>query len=74
MNAGVCREAGRMLEIYPFLYELTGGQARPSHETLSVGFFKFDALPPFSLNRTNQRHLDEVLCHLRDQNRLATFD
>jgi ADP-ribose pyrophosphatase YjhB (NUDIX family) len=29
-----------------FLCELTGGQARPSNETLDVGFFTFDDLPP----------------------------
>ena len=57
-----------------FLCELTGGQARPSHETMSVGFFKSDDLPPLSLNRTSQRHLDEVLLHLHDPNRPAAFD
>ena len=57
-----------------FLCELTGGQSRPSHETMSVGFFKFDDLPPLSLNRTNQRHLDEVVAHLRDPHRPAAFD
>ena len=57
-----------------FLCELTGGQSRPSHETISVGFFKFDDLPPLSLNRTNQRHLDEVVAHLRDPDRVTEFD
>ena len=70
---------GTPLEFYHaykivFLCELTGGQSRPSHETMSVGFFKFDDLPPLSLNRTNQRHLDEVVAHLRDPDRPAAFD
>jgi ADP-ribose pyrophosphatase YjhB (NUDIX family) len=71
--------SGLPLEFYHaykivFLCELTGGQARPSHETLAVDFFKFDELPPLSRNRTNQRHLDEVVAHLRDHNRPAAFD
>jgi ADP-ribose pyrophosphatase YjhB (NUDIX family) len=71
--------SGTPLEFYHaykivFLCELTGGQARPSHETLAVDFFKFEVLPPLSLQRTNQRHLDEVRLHLRDQNRPAAFD
>lgn len=71
--------SGLPLEFYHaykilFLCELTGGQSRPSHETMSVGFFKFDDLPPLSLNRTNQRHLDEVVAHLRDLDRPAAFD
>ena len=70
---------GTPLEFYHaykivFLCELTGGQSRPSHETMSVGFFKFDDLPPLSLNRTNQRHLDEVVAHLRDPDRPAAFN
>ena len=57
-----------------FLCEITGGQARPSYETAAVGFFPFDDLPPLSSNRTNDRHLMEVLAHLNDPNRLAAFD
>jgi ADP-ribose pyrophosphatase YjhB (NUDIX family) len=57
-----------------FLCELTGGQARPSSETLAVGFFDFDDLPPLSSSRTNQRHLAEVQAHIREPNRTAAFD
>ncbi len=57
-----------------FLCEITGGQARPSYETAAVGFFPFDDLPPLSSNRTNERHLTEVLAHLADPNRPAAFD
>jgi ADP-ribose pyrophosphatase YjhB (NUDIX family) len=57
-----------------FLCDIVGGEARPSNETLAVGFFKFGDLPPLSAARTSERHLAEVLAHLRDQNRPAAFD
>jgi ADP-ribose pyrophosphatase YjhB (NUDIX family) len=71
--------SGRPLELYHaykivFLCELTGGEARPSNETLAVDFFSFDSLPPLSANRTNERHLAEVLAHVRDPGRPAAFD
>jgi ADP-ribose pyrophosphatase YjhB (NUDIX family) len=57
-----------------FLCKLTGGQARPSSETLAVDFFEFKELPPLSSNRTNERHLAEVAAHLQDVDRPAHFD
>lgn len=57
-----------------FLCELVGGEARPSMETLDVGFFDFDDLPSLSEQRTNLRHLEEVRAHLRDPLRPAAFD
>ncbi len=57
-----------------FLCDLLGGNARPSTETLEVGFFDFDDLPPLSEQRTNRRHLDEIRAHLRDPLRPAAFD
>jgi 8-oxo-dGTP pyrophosphatase MutT (NUDIX family) len=71
--------SGRPLEFYHaykivFLCEITGGHARPSHETLDVGFFDFDDLPPLSPNRTNERHLGEVLAHLHEPQRPVAFD
>jgi len=70
---------GRPLEFYHaykivFLCDLIGGEARPSHETLAVGFFPFDNLPPLSPNRTHERHLAEVLAHLHDPSRPTAFD
>ncbi|MGH7596579.1 MAG: NUDIX hydrolase [bacterium] len=70
---------GRPMEFYHaykivFLCEITGGAARPSNETLAADFFSFDHLPPLSSNRTNERHLAEVLAHVRDNNRPAAFD
>jgi ADP-ribose pyrophosphatase YjhB (NUDIX family) len=79
--AGVfdANRGGRPMSLYHayklvFLCELLGGEARPSHETLAVGFFSFDDLPPLSSNRTNERHLAEVQAHLRDPSRPAAFD
>jgi ADP-ribose pyrophosphatase YjhB (NUDIX family) len=57
-----------------FLCEIVGGEARPSDETLAVGFFPFDDPPPLSAERTNERHLAEVLAHLQDERRPAAFD
>ncbi len=70
---------GRPMEFYHaykivFLCEITGGAARPSNETLAADFFNFDNLPPLSSNRTNEKHLAEVLAHVRDNNRPAAFD
>jgi ADP-ribose pyrophosphatase YjhB (NUDIX family) len=70
---------GRPMEFYHaykivFLCDITGGAARPSNETLGADFFSFDQLPLLSSNRTNERHLAEVLAHLRDNNRPAAFD
>jgi ADP-ribose pyrophosphatase YjhB (NUDIX family) len=71
--------SGRPLELYHaykivFLCALTGGEARPSDETLDVRFFSFDDLPPLSTSRTHERHLAEVEAHLHDPDRPAAFD
>ncbi len=71
--------SGRPLQLYHaykviFLCDLVGGEARPSDETLDVGFFPFDDLPPLSTNGTHQRHLVEVEAHLHDPGRPAAFD
>ncbi len=57
-----------------FLCDITGGEARASDETMDVGFFSFDDLPPLSSARTNEKHLAEIQAHLKDQNRPAAFD
>ncbi len=57
-----------------FLCELLGGEARGSMETLEVDFFDLGDLPPLSVERTNQRHLEEISAHLRDPLRPAAFD
>ena len=57
-----------------FLCDLIGGEPKVSDETLDVGFFSFDNLPPLSLNRTNQKHIDEIILHLKSENRKTFFD
>jgi len=71
--------SGRPLELYHayklvFLCEIVGGEARPSDETLDVGFFDFDSLPPLSASRTNERHLAQVRAHLQDGECPVEFD
>ena len=57
-----------------FLSELIGGEATPSDETLDVRFFDFNNLPPLSLNRTNEKHLNEIKLHLINPERKTFFD
>jgi ADP-ribose pyrophosphatase YjhB (NUDIX family) len=57
-----------------FWCQITGGHARPSHETPAVAFFSFDDLPPLSSPRTDERHLIEVRAHLDDPARPPAFD
>jgi ADP-ribose pyrophosphatase YjhB (NUDIX family) len=57
-----------------FLCELVGGNAKISNETLDVKFFNFDDLPTLSINRTNQKHIDEIKLHLKDLSRQTYFD
>ena len=57
-----------------FLCTCTGGEARPSDETLAVDFFDFDDLPPLSSDRTHPRHLREVRAHLEDPNRPTALE
>lgn len=70
---------GRKLEFFHafkiiFLCKLTGGEAKTSDETLDVKFFPFEDLPPLSLNRTNQKHIDEIILHLKNPERKTYFD
>jgi len=71
--------AGRRLEFFHafkivFLCEFIGGKATPSDETLDVRFFDFNDLPALSLNRTNEKHLNEIKLHLIDLERKTYFD
>jgi ADP-ribose pyrophosphatase YjhB (NUDIX family) len=43
-------------------------------ETLEVGWFGLDALPPLSLGRVNHRQLDRALAHHRDPSLPTEFD
>jgi len=57
-----------------FLCEFIGGKAATSDETSDVRFFSFEILPPLSLNRTNDTHINEILAHLKDPQKPAYFD
>ena len=57
-----------------FLCELIGGEAKPSNETLDVRFFDLNELPALSLNRTNEKHLNEIKLHLINTARKTFFD
>jgi ADP-ribose pyrophosphatase YjhB (NUDIX family) len=57
-----------------FLCSITGGKARPSNETLAVGFFDPSALPPLSSMRTDRQILKEVFAHVEDPARPTAFD
>jgi hypothetical protein len=57
-----------------FLCELLEGEPRTSYETLAVGFFDIDHLPPLSSYRTNEAMLREVFAHVADPDRPAAFD
>ena len=74
-----CNRIGEPLAFYHaykliFLCDLTGGEARTSHETLAVKFFHLDELPPLSWQRTNTRHVHDIQAHLNDPTRPAAFD
>lgn len=57
-----------------FLCDLIGGEAKISDETLDVKFFDLNNLPPLSLNRTNEKHIQEIKLHLEDPDRKTYFD
>ena len=57
-----------------FLCDLIGGEAKTSDETIDVNFFSFNELPPFSQNRTNEKHIKEIVSHLKNPQRQAYFD
>jgi len=52
------------------------GAVRPpaALETLDVGWFGLEALPPLSLGRVNQRQLERALAHHRDLSLPSEFD
>jgi len=57
-----------------FMCEITGGQARPSDETMDVGFFDPQSLPLLSECRTNHRHIADVFSHCQDPTKQPIFD
>ncbi len=57
-----------------FLCTLVDGEPRTSNETMAVGFFDLNELPPLSLFRTNESMLQEVFAHVQDPSRRTSFD
>jgi ADP-ribose pyrophosphatase YjhB (NUDIX family) len=58
-----------------FLCRRDGGVQPPAAlETLDVGWFGLDALPPLSLGRINDRQLKRALAHHREPSLPAEFD
>jgi ADP-ribose pyrophosphatase YjhB (NUDIX family) len=58
-----------------FLCRSDGAQQPPAAlETLDVGWFGLDALPPLSLGRVSHRQLERSLAHHRDPSLPAEFD
>jgi len=57
-----------------FLCKLVGGEPRTSNETMAVGFFDINDLPPLSLFRTNEDMLREVFAHVNNPDRGTIFD
>jgi ADP-ribose pyrophosphatase YjhB (NUDIX family) len=58
-----------------FLCRATGDvQPHDELETLDVGWFGLDALPPLSLGRVNEWELRRCLAHHRDRELAAEFD
>jgi len=70
---------GRPLEFFHavkliYLCEIISGKPTISNETSEVKFFDFNGLPVLSENRTNKRHIAEIIEHLKDTSRQAFFE
>ena len=58
-----------------FLCERIGGDAAISYETTEVGWFEQKSLPqPFSGERTNWRHIEDIFAVVADPARSTVFD
>lgn len=57
-----------------FLCEIVGGEAMPSRETLEVGFFAPDALPPLSITRNLPFQITRLFEHARNPSLATDFD
>lgn len=57
-----------------FLCEIRGGEPTTSHETLEMGFFGEENLPPLSLPRITPGQLVRMFEHLREPGRPTDFD
>ena len=57
-----------------FLCEILGGKSQISPETLDVGFFLEDKIPPLSLGRTTPSQISRLFEHRRNPNWPTDFD
>jgi len=57
-----------------FLCEITGGQAKESHETTGVQFFAEDNIPPLSISRTLPFQIARMFDHHRHPTLPTDFD
>lgn len=57
-----------------FLCEITGGQAKESHETTGVQFFAEDNIPELSISRTLPFQIARMFEHLRNPTLPTDFD
>ena len=57
-----------------FLCELIGGEARNSNETIAVGWYAEDDLPPLSKGRVTQGQIRRWFAHLRQPDLPTEFD
>jgi ADP-ribose pyrophosphatase YjhB (NUDIX family) len=57
-----------------FVCDLTGGEAKVSHETIGVDFFEENAIPPLSLPRVTPTQIAHMFEHYRHPEWPTTFD
>lgn len=57
-----------------FLCEIVSGEATPSRETLEVGFFAPDALPPLSITRNLPFQIARLFEHAKDPSLATDFE
>jgi len=65
------------VHVYKLFFLCRGdGEVQPPAllETLDVGWFGLDSLPPLSVGRVNQRQLERALAHHRDPSLPTEFD
>jgi ADP-ribose pyrophosphatase YjhB (NUDIX family) len=57
-----------------FICEITGGAAKPNHETLDVGFFEESVIPELSLGRVLPDQIERMFAHWREPDLPTDFD
>ena len=70
---------GRPLELFHaykivFLCDVADGVLTKSDETIDVKYFGFDNIPPLSMSRTNQKHINDIIKNLKDRTIPTIFE